>query len=107
MTAALFDAKPSTAFNPQANATQARTMEHYRRLDSHNLALMRSDEIPTDAMTYCARGKRMRPAHESSGSRRPHMHAALERNVVPNLVRPLEFGPEHTASGRLGLWPAK
>lgn len=28
----LFDAKPSTAVNPQANATQARTMEHYRRL---------------------------------------------------------------------------
>ncbi|MGH6925470.1 MAG: FAD-dependent oxidoreductase [Propylenella sp.] len=29
---ALFDAKQSTAFNPQANATQARTMEYYRRL---------------------------------------------------------------------------
>ncbi len=28
----LLDMKPSTAFNPQANATQARTMEHYRRL---------------------------------------------------------------------------
>ncbi len=28
----LIDEKPSTAFNPQANATQARTMEHYRRL---------------------------------------------------------------------------
>jgi pimeloyl-ACP methyl ester carboxylesterase len=28
----VFDAKPSTATNPQANATQARTMEHYRRL---------------------------------------------------------------------------
>src|SRR5262245_66080833 len=28
----LVDAKPDTAFNPQANATQARTMEHYRRL---------------------------------------------------------------------------
>jgi 2-polyprenyl-6-methoxyphenol hydroxylase-like FAD-dependent oxidoreductase len=27
----LVDAKPSTAFNPQANATQARTMEYYRR----------------------------------------------------------------------------
>jgi 2-polyprenyl-6-methoxyphenol hydroxylase-like FAD-dependent oxidoreductase len=26
------DRKPSTAFNPQANATQARTMEHFRRL---------------------------------------------------------------------------
>ena len=29
---ALYDAKASTAFNPQANATQARTMEYYRRL---------------------------------------------------------------------------
>ena len=26
------DSKPGTAFNPQANATQARTMEHFRRL---------------------------------------------------------------------------
>jgi 2-polyprenyl-6-methoxyphenol hydroxylase-like FAD-dependent oxidoreductase len=30
--AILVDQKPSTAFNPQANATQARTMEHFRRL---------------------------------------------------------------------------
>ncbi len=30
--ATLVDLKPGTAFNPQANATQARTMEHYRRL---------------------------------------------------------------------------
>jgi 2-polyprenyl-6-methoxyphenol hydroxylase-like FAD-dependent oxidoreductase len=28
----LVDVKESTAFNPQANATQARTMEHFRRL---------------------------------------------------------------------------
>jgi len=28
----LVDPKASTAFNPQANATQARTMEHFRRL---------------------------------------------------------------------------
>jgi 2-polyprenyl-6-methoxyphenol hydroxylase-like FAD-dependent oxidoreductase len=28
----VIDAKPGTAFNPQANATQARTMEHFRRL---------------------------------------------------------------------------
>ena len=28
----LVDSKPDTAFNPQANATQARTMEHFRRL---------------------------------------------------------------------------
>ena len=31
VSALLVDAKPSTAFNPQANATQARTMEYYRR----------------------------------------------------------------------------
>lgn len=32
ISAVLVDAKPGTAFNPQANATQARTMEHFRRL---------------------------------------------------------------------------
>jgi 2-polyprenyl-6-methoxyphenol hydroxylase-like FAD-dependent oxidoreductase len=32
VSATLVDDKPGTAFNPQANATQARTMEHYRRL---------------------------------------------------------------------------
>ncbi|MEO7404266.1 MAG: FAD-dependent oxidoreductase, partial [Burkholderiales bacterium] len=32
VTALVVDDKPSTAFNPQANATQARTMEHFRRL---------------------------------------------------------------------------
>lgn len=32
VSAVLVDEKPGTAFNPQANATQARTMEHYRRL---------------------------------------------------------------------------
>jgi 2-polyprenyl-6-methoxyphenol hydroxylase-like FAD-dependent oxidoreductase len=32
ISATLMDDKPGTAFNPQANATQARTMEHYRRL---------------------------------------------------------------------------
>ncbi|MFN3889724.1 MAG: FAD-dependent oxidoreductase [Beijerinckiaceae bacterium] len=30
--ALVIDAKAGTAYNPQANATQARTMEHYRRL---------------------------------------------------------------------------
>lgn len=30
--ALLVEPKPGTAFNPQANATQARTMEHFRRL---------------------------------------------------------------------------
>jgi 2-polyprenyl-6-methoxyphenol hydroxylase-like FAD-dependent oxidoreductase len=47
---ALVDAKPSTAVNPQANATQARTMEHYRRLgfagEVRRLGL--PEDFPTD-----------------------------------------------------------
>ncbi len=46
----LFDEKQSTAFNPQANATQARTMEHYRRLGIADeiRALGLPEEFPTD-----------------------------------------------------------
>jgi len=46
----LVDAKPGTAFNPQANATQARTMEHYRRLGfAHEIrALGLPPDHPTD-----------------------------------------------------------
>lgn len=54
ITAELFDEKSSTAFNPQANATQARTMEHYRRLgfadEIRSLGL--PPEFPTDAAYY-------------------------------------------------------
>lgn len=44
------DAKPGTAVNPQANATQARTMEHYRRLGfAHEVrALGLPPDHPTD-----------------------------------------------------------
>lgn len=46
----LVDAKPDTAFNPQANATQARTMEHFRRLGfAHEIrALGLPPDHPTD-----------------------------------------------------------
>jgi len=46
----LVDAKPSTAFNPQANATQARTMEHFRRLGfAHEIRAMGlPPDHPTD-----------------------------------------------------------
>jgi 2-polyprenyl-6-methoxyphenol hydroxylase-like FAD-dependent oxidoreductase len=52
----LVDAKPSTAFNPQANATQARTMEHFRRLGfAHEIRSMGLPaEHPTD-ITYLTR----------------------------------------------------
>ena len=46
------DAKPSTAFNPQANATQARTMEHFRRLGFANE--VRAQGLPPDHPTDIA-----------------------------------------------------
>ena len=48
----LVDAKAGTAFNPQANATQARTMEHFRRLGfAHEI---RSMGLPPDHPTDIA-----------------------------------------------------
>ena len=46
----LFDSKKSTTSNPQANATQARTMEHYRRLGLADeiRALGLPSDYPTD-----------------------------------------------------------
>src|SRR5690349_13849084 len=54
VTAVLFDEKPSTAFNPQANATQARTMEHFRRLGFADeiRALGLPPDFPTDIAYY-------------------------------------------------------
>src|SRR5690606_17563347 len=50
----LVDAKPATTPNPQANATQARTMEHYRRLgfaeEIRSLGL--PADFPTDIAYY-------------------------------------------------------
>src|SRR6267154_4145800 len=50
VTTAVFDAKLETARNPQANATQARTMEHYRRLGFADevRALGMPPDFPTD-----------------------------------------------------------
>lgn len=46
------DEKESTAVNPQANATQARTMEHYRRLGFANA--VRELGLPSDHPTDIA-----------------------------------------------------
>ena len=50
----LIDQKPTTAFNPQANATQARTMEHYRRLGFADeiRALGMPPDYPTDVAYF-------------------------------------------------------
>jgi 2-polyprenyl-6-methoxyphenol hydroxylase-like FAD-dependent oxidoreductase len=50
VSAILVDQKPDTAFNPQANATQARSMEHFRRLGfvEEIRAMGLPDDYPTD-----------------------------------------------------------
>lgn len=52
VSAILVDQKPSTAFNPQANATQARTMEHFRRLGF--VEEIRAQGLPGDHPTDVA-----------------------------------------------------
>lgn len=72
----LFDEKSSTAFNPQANATQARTMEHFRRLGfaEEIRALGLPDDFPTD-IAYFTRYAR----HELGRFRLPSAKEARER----------------------------
>jgi len=70
------DAKPGTAFNPQANATQARTMEHFRRLGfAHEVrALGLPGDHPTD-IAYFTRFAR----HELARIRLPTAAEAVVR----------------------------
>ncbi len=74
--ALLVDAKPGTAFNPQANATQARTMEHFRRLGfAHEVrALGLPPDHPTD-IAYFTRYT----GHELARIRLPTAAQAVER----------------------------
>ncbi len=69
------DRKPGTAFNPQANATQARTMEHYRRLGfAHKV---RAQGLPADHPTDIAYLTRF-AGHELARLRLPTARAATE-----------------------------
>jgi 2-polyprenyl-6-methoxyphenol hydroxylase-like FAD-dependent oxidoreductase len=74
----LVDEKPSTAFNPQANATQARTMEHYRRLGfAHEIrALGLPPDFPTD-IAYFTRYAR----YELARFKLPSAREAVARAV--------------------------
>ncbi|MBE7941082.1 MULTISPECIES: FAD-dependent oxidoreductase [Ramlibacter] len=72
----LVDGKPGTAFSPQANATQARTMEHFRRLGfAHEVrALGLPPDHPTD-IAYFTRFA----AHELARIRLPTAAEAVAR----------------------------
>lgn len=74
--AVLFDEKPSTAFNPQANATQARSMEYYRRLGFADeiRALGLPEDFPTDVAYYTRFAK-----HELARFRLPSAREARRR----------------------------
>src|SRR5207248_10330753 len=78
--ALLLDQKPGTAFNPQANATQARTMELYRRLGFADE--IRALGLPTDFppdIAYFTRSAR----HELARFRLPSAREA--RQMVSTL----------------------
>ena len=74
--AILFDEKDSTAFSPQANATQARTMEHYRRLGfaAEVRALGLPEDYPTDISYFTRFAK-----HELARFKLPSACEAQER----------------------------
>ena len=76
VTAVLVDQKPSTAFNPQANATQARTMEHFRRLGF--AAEIRALGLPPDFPTDIAYFTRY-AGHELARFKLPSSREATER----------------------------
>ncbi|MDT8398993.1 MAG: FAD-dependent oxidoreductase [Pseudomonadales bacterium] len=71
----LLDQKAGTAFNPQANATQARTMEHFRRLGFADeiRALGMPADFPTD-IAYFTRYA----AHELARYKLPSARAAKQ-----------------------------
>jgi 2-polyprenyl-6-methoxyphenol hydroxylase-like FAD-dependent oxidoreductase len=74
--AVLVDQKETTAFNPQANATQARTMEHFRRLGfAHEI---RSLGLPPDFPTDIAYFTRF-AHHELARFKLPSARQATER----------------------------
>src|SRR5258708_31741622 len=74
--AVLVDDKPGTGFNPQANATQARTMEHFRRLGFADevRAVGLPPDYPTDIAYFTRFAK-----YELARFRLPSSRAARER----------------------------
>ena len=72
----LVDPKPGTAFNPQANATQARTMEHLRRLGLADA--VRALGLPPDHPTDIAYFTRY-TAHELARLRLPTAAEAVRK----------------------------
>ncbi len=76
VTAILVDQKSTTAFNPQANATQARTMEHFRRLGiaGEIRALGLPPDFPTDIAYFTRYAK-----YELARFKLPSAREAVER----------------------------
>ena len=120
VTTLLVDAKASTAFNPQANATQARTMEHYRRLGfAHEIrALGLPADHPTDIAYFTRVGgyelARLRlPTAEQATTRVRAMagawsaaelpHRVSQKWVEPVLLKHAQNGPAMTFD-LLGGW---
>ncbi len=109
--AVLINDKDSTAFNPQANATQARTMEHFRRLgfadEVRELGL--PPDFPTDIAYFTryggyeigrfrlptAREARSASAHAAQWSSSELPHRVSQKFVERVLRKHAEILPEY------------
>jgi 2-polyprenyl-6-methoxyphenol hydroxylase-like FAD-dependent oxidoreductase len=81
----LIDVKPGIALHPQANATQARTMEHFRRLGfAHEV---RRQGLPPDHPTDIAYFTRFN-AHELARLRLPTARQATQAIQSMNSLKP-------------------
>src|SRR5205823_5673260 len=82
--ALVLDQKLGTAFNPQANATQARTMEYYRRLGFADeiRALGLPSEFPTDIAYFTRFAKYELARFRLPASRATSSAAACTRSTV-------------------------
>src|SRR6185503_10175000 len=91
--ATLVDMKPGTVFNPQANATQARTMEHFRRLGFADevRALGLPPDFPTDVAYFTRFAKYelarfARPSSREAKSLAPTLGGSWSAAELPHRV---------------------
>lgn len=99
----LINDKPSTAFNPQANASRARTMEHFRRLGFADeiRALGLPEDFPTDIAHFTgfakyklarlpcpsARGAKERVESRSGSSSAAELPHRVPQNYIEATLR--------------------
>jgi hypothetical protein len=118
--AVLIDAKPGTAVSPQANATQARTMEHFRRLGfaEEVRALGLPKDYPTDIAYFTRYGGielarfRLPPAQQAqtlarsltAPGVRPNCRTESRKSMSSECCGVMQSLSAAYLSGTVGVW---